>query len=581
MSNTIRKASELRPWLKRIPEGLRQIPVTQCTLEEIIRANNHRMDQPSVEYYGNQWSMNEVFEMADKTAKAMAAAGVKCGDKISVFMQFQPEFAFMLLAAEKVGAALVCRDGSEEEYIQALHDARGPLCFVQDFETKKMEEIFYECSPELKNIIMLNPYTLAKKETMPDYVIENIESRYTEDAMKDNHRDTTLTWDQFLAGGENFTGEYIAPRDPDRNLYHPSTSGSTGPSKEIMHSAATMTGILSQLTPMMSQIPFTMRCLLPVLPPALIAMVGPIFLLYTSCGHTEILDPYCGIENHDLELMRYMPNGTVGVSCLGRAILFSKRIPEDFQFPMLMNFGGGAEATNNKNMRRYNEWNKKHGAVYCNYTMGFGMTEAGPVISTAASGCSYYDLKCGLPLVHNIVGIFDEDCNEIDHTCVGEVCVSSPGVMKGYAKEEDTKKAIKIHEDGRRWLHTGDYGYITEEGELIILSRGLDKTWIGGNLYLMVMENKVVDLPGIDDAFFVSVPDEEHEGYKVPYMYLIPEEGAKLEDIEAELKTALDPHEYPVEIRIIKERPWFHFKTHRIGLVKGILAEREAAKNNQ
>lgn len=575
----IRKASVLRPWLKHFPEAFKQIPVTCCTIEQLIRTYNQKLDEPSVEYYGTQFTMNEIFDMADKTAKAMAAAGVKCGDHLPVFMEFQPEFAFMFLAAEKIGAALVCRDGVTEDYIQALQDAKGPIAFVQDFIDKEEETKYYECCPELKHIITLNPYTYAKKDEMPDYVIENIEARYVADSIKDCAAEATMTWEAFLAGGEGFTGEYIATPDPNRNLYHPYTSGSTGPSKEIMHCARTMTGILGQLCPMMTQIPFKMRCLLPVLPPALIAMVGPIFLLYTACGHTEILDPYCGVENHDLELMRYMPNGTVGVSNLGRAILESKRIPDDFQIPMLLNFGGGAEATNNKNLKRYAAWNKKHGAMHVKYTMGFGQTEAGPVISTAASFCEYNDLKCGIPLVHNIVGIFDENCNEMDYASIGEVCVTGPGIMIGYAKEEDTKKAIKIHEDGRRWLHTGDYGYLTEEGEIVILSRGLDKTWIGGNLYLMVMENKVVELPGIKDAFFVAVPDEEHEGYKVPYMYLIPEEGAKLADIEAELKEALDPHEYPVEIRIIEERPWFHFKTHRIGLVNGILAEREAKKN--
>ena len=577
----IRKASELRPWLKHFPEAFINMPTMCCTLEELIRTFNKKLDGPAIEYYGTTFSMNDMFAKADECAKALAAAGVKCGDHLTVFMQFQPEFMFLLLAAEKIGAALVCRDGVDEDYVNALQVAKGPLCFIQDDFTKEQEQLFYDSCPELKHIVTFNPFTYAVKETMPDYILANIDKRYSETSIINNADERTMTWTQLIAGAEGFTGDYIAPRDPDRNLYHPFTSGSTGPSKEIMHCARTMTGILGQLCPMMTQIPFTMRCMMPTLPPALIAMVVPIVLLYTSTGHTEILNPYMAIEDHDLELMRYMPNGTVAVSNLGRALLDSKRIPADFQFPQLMQIGGGAEASDNKLLKRFAAWLQQHGAKYAKFTMGFGQTEAGPVIATAASFCEYNDLKCGIPLPKNIVGIFDEDCNEIDYASVGEVCVCSPGVMKGYAKEEDTKKALKVHADGRTWLHTGDMGFFNDEGELTVVSRGWDKTWMGGNLYLMVMENKIVELPGIDDCFFVAVPDAEHEGYKVPYLYLIPEEGAVLADIEAEMKDALEPYEYPVEIRIIKERPWFHFKTYRIGLVREILAEREAAKAAQ
>ena len=580
MSKEIRKASELRPWLKNYPEGYRNIPVTKCTIEEIVRAYNPDLERVVIEYYDSEWSMNQCFEMADKAAKAMVAAGVKCGDHLPVFMQFQPEFLFLLFAAEKVGAALVCRDGSDEEYLQALHDAKGPLCFIHDFFESDQEELFYTNCEELKHIVAINPYTLAKKETMPDYVLENIESRYSDTTIDKKHRDTTISWDEFMAMGEGFEGEYIAERNPDRNLYHPYTSGSTGPSKEIMHSAATLTAILGQLCPLMSQVPFPMRCILPVLPPALIAMVGPTCLLYLSTGHREILDPYCGTENADLELMRYQPNGTIGVSCLGRAVLESKRIPADFQIPQLIQFGGGAEPLNNKLLKRYHKWCKDHGAVHNNYSMGFGQTEAGPVISAAGWGCDHFDLKNGLPLPNSIVSVFDQDCNEMDYADIGEICISSPGVMIGYAKQEDTDKVIKIHEDGRRWLHTGDYGYLTDKGEVIVVSRGWEETISGGKLFLMHMENKVCEIPGIFDCFFLSVPDEEHPGYKVPYFYMVPDEGADMTAIEEAMKEALEPFEYPKKIFLIKERPWFHFKTNRRGLLREIMAKR-AEKQNQ
>ncbi len=92
----------------------------------------------------------------------------------------------------------------------------------------------------------------------------------------------------------------------------------------------------------------------------------------------------------------------------------------------------------------------------------------------------------------------------------------------------------------------------------------------------MAMENKICDLPGIKDGFFMSVPDMEHDGYKKAWFYLVPEEGAKLEDIEAEMKKALEPYEYPSKIKIIEDRPYFHFKTGRRVLIHDAIAELEA-----
>jgi long-chain acyl-CoA synthetase len=150
--------------------------------------------------------------------------------------------------------------------------------------------------------------------------------------------------------------------------------------------------------------------------------------------------------------------------------------------------------------------------------------------------------------------------------------------MVGYAKREDTEKALKKHSDGNIWLHTGDYGCLNDNGEIIVLSRGLDRRYGGKNLYPLQMENKVIEIPGVYDGFFISVPDEEHEGYAVPYLYVILDEGAQLADVEAELKKRLEPHEYPAQINEIREREYFHFKTNKRLLVAEILNERKKAQ---
>ena len=133
----------------------------------------------------------------------------------------------------------------------------------------------------------------------------------------------------------------------------------------------------------------------------------------------------------------------------------------------------------------------------------------------------------------------------------------------GYDNEEVTKQCLFKHSDGQVWFHSGDIGYMTEDGLLYVLNRNYIKHVSGGNLFVSVMENKIVDVKGIKDCFFITKPDTEHKGFYVSKLFLIPEENANIDDIIKEIKVKLDDYEYPQEIEILKERPFFHFKTAR------------------
>ena len=145
--------------------------------------------------------------------------------------------------------------------------------------------------------------------------------------------------------------------------------------------------------------------------------------------------------------------------------------------------------------------------------------------------------------------------------------------MIGYATEEDNAEKLQRHPDGKIWVHTGDYGLMNENGEVFVYSRGLNRRYGGGNLYTTVMENKVIEIKGIADCFFVMVPDKEHEGYILPYLYLVLEDGVTLSSVEDEVHSVLDEHEQPVKIFLTKQREYFHFKTNRRILAAKILEE--------
>ena len=83
-----------------------------------------------------------------------------------------------------------------------------------------------------------------------------------------------------------------------------------------------------------------------------------------------------------------------------------------------------------------------------------------------------------------------------------------------------------------------------------------------------------------DSMEICFVPDQEHEEYFLPYFYVILDGTKTLDEVKAGLADALEDYEYPVEIRVITERPFFHFKTNRKELTAAILAEKEKEKSS-
>ena len=124
-------------------------------------------------------------------------------------------------------------------------------------------------------------------------------------------------------------------------------------------------------------------------------------------------------------------------------------------------------------------------------------------------------------------------------------------------------------------------------GVLYTMTRGASPRFGGGDLMVQPLENIVADadIKGIKDEFFVIVPDDEHEGCFLPYLYVQLKDGYTLDDVRDKINACL-PERYmrPVEIFTVPERPFFHFKTNRIGLSKEIIAKRnqqkEKAKRN-
>jgi acyl-CoA synthetase (AMP-forming)/AMP-acid ligase II len=112
----------------------------------------------------------------------------------------------------------------------------------------------------------------------------------------------------------------------------------------------------------------------------------------------------------------------------------------------------------------------------------------------------------GVPPPFFEMKILDENDKELPAGEVGEICGHGPILMTGYYKRPDlTSEAVK---DG--WLHSGDMGYVDEDGFLYLVDRKKDMIISGGvNVYPKDIEEIVVQHPAVQEAAVFGIPHDK------------------------------------------------------------------------
>lgn len=135
---------------------------------------------------------------------------------------------------------------------------------------------------------------------------------------------------------------------------------------------------------------------------------------------------------------------------------------------------------------------------------GYGLTETTAAV-IGNSGAAYFAKKdsVGLPFVGTEIRIQDEDGNVLKPGEIGEVCVYGPNNVRGYwNKPAETAKAFV---DG--WFHTGDAGYIDEDGFVFVVDRIKDMVLRGGeNVYCVEVETVLFEHAAVRDCAVIGLP---------------------------------------------------------------------------
>ncbi|MCZ6671702.1 MAG: long-chain fatty acid--CoA ligase [Verrucomicrobia bacterium] len=178
---------------------------------------------------------------------------------------------------------------------------------------------------------------------------------------------------------------------------------------------------------------------------------------------------------------------------------------------------------------------------------GYGLTETSPI---AVIQRPDETTKCGTPgkpIAGVDLKILDENDQEVPQGERGEIVMRGPNIMKGYYKNpEATAEAMR-----GGWFHSGDIGYIDEEGDVFIVDRKKDMILRGGyNVYPREVEEVLYTHPAVMEAAVIGIPDERYGEEIKAVISLKPEQQATSEEIIAYCKKHLAAYKYPRHLEI-------------------------------
>lgn len=178
---------------------------------------------------------------------------------------------------------------------------------------------------------------------------------------------------------------------------------------------------------------------------------------------------------------------------------------------------------------------------------GYGLTEAAPLVAIERTNRPRKPGSCGIPIPGIEVKIFDDEDRPLPPKQIGEIVVKGPNVMKEYYKMSgETTKALR-----GGWLHTGDMGYIDEDGYIFIVDRKKDLIIRGGfNIIPADVEEVLLKHPDVVEAAVIGIPDNVYGEEVKAFVVLKPGSKATPEEIKDFAKKYLAAHKYPRIIEI-------------------------------
>ena len=527
-----------RPWDKYYSEEVSNFQFPHKTMYRCMADNNaNRLDWIAIDYFDRKITYEEVFREIDKTARALVAIGVKKGDIITIAMPTTPEVVYLLYAISKIGAIANMIDPrtSKQGIIDYTVEAHSKLFIAIDLCYPKIDDICVHTSVE--DVIVISAGDSLPSPLVYGYKIKDIFDRLAHKSPNIRENPHLLRWKSFISKNEYVSAvEENEESDLPVAILH--TGGTTGTPKGVVLSNESFNTIAYQYKLSGLHLLPGNR-VLDIMPPFIAYGVGVGIHMPLTLSMVSVIVPKFDPDKFAKIIKDLKPNHMAGVPSHWGNIMDSKEL-RDVDLGYLVTPAVGGDGMNLKLEQKANEFLKAHHAPN-NIIKGYGITEQ---CSLAAACINEINAEgsVGIPLPQNTIAIFDSSTGEeLPYNQRGEVCISGPTIMIGYYNNpKATEELIHVHKDGKRWIHTGDLGYMTEDGFLYIDGR-IKRVIIrndGFKVFPFMIEETIKTHEAVDECMVVAIPDKEFSQGSLPKAHIILKQGNEYKEdkIEEELR---------------------------------------------
>lgn len=189
-----------------------------------------------------------------------------------------------------------------------------------------------------------------------------------------------------------------------------------------------------------------------------------------------------------------------------------------------------------------------------NFSQAYGLTETAPFACGLSEEWASKKLgSAGQPPLFTEVRIVDDTNKLVPAGTKGEICIRGPNVMKGYwNRPEATAEAI----DEMGWFHSGDIGYMDEDGFVFICDRIKDMVISGGeNVYPAEVEGILYKHDAIAEVAVIGLPDEKWGEAVTAIVVLNEGQTLTLEELREFATDHLARYKIPLRLHIIDALP--------------------------
>jgi acyl-CoA synthetase (AMP-forming)/AMP-acid ligase II len=189
------------------------------------------------------------------------------------------------------------------------------------------------------------------------------------------------------------------------------------------------------------------------------------------------------------------------------------------------------------------------------FTQAYGMTELSPVATLLSPDDHRRTDRlraAGQAAPHSEVRIVDPEGGEVPRGTVGEITARGGHVMLGYWNQpEATAAAVR-----EGWMHTGDGGFMDEQGYVFVVDRIKDMIVSGGeNVYSAEVESALSRHPAVATCAVIGVPDDEWGERVHAVVVLRPGETTTAEDLREHAKTLIAGYKAPRSAEFVEALP--------------------------